>query len=142
MRNIDADLDVAAEKIFLNDVKTGEARMKVNIDRGRLVADITQMEIYGGAGSGRMVVNARNDRPSMSGDFSMNNVAAEPFGADFMKIDRLLGIGALEFSFSASGSSQAAIMNSLDGSGKFDLSDGALRSAWSWSGKFCARPAA
>jgi AsmA protein len=44
-----------------------------------------------------------------------------------MKTDRLLGLGGLKIDFTASGSSQAAIMRSLDGSGGFDVADGALK---------------
>jgi AsmA protein len=46
---------------------------------------------------------------------------------DLLKTDRLLGLGGLNLDFSASGSSQAAIMRSLDGSGSFDIADGAIK---------------
>jgi len=46
---------------------------------------------------------------------------------DLLKHDNLLGLGSFKFDFTASGASQAAIMSSMDGSGGFDLADGALK---------------
>ncbi len=127
LRNIDADIDIAADKIFLNDMEFGESRMKLTIDNGRMVADIPELGMYGGGGSGQLVVNAREATPSFTGKFDIGSVQAEPFAKDVMKNDRLLGLGSFKFDFSASGSSQAAIMRSLDGSGGFELANGALK---------------
>jgi len=127
LRNIDADIDIAADKIFLNDMEFGESRMKLTINDGRMVADIPELGMYGGGGSGQLVVNAKGATPSFTGKFDLGSVQAEPFAKDVMKNDRLLGLGSFKLDFSASGSSQAAIMRSLDGSGGFELSNGALK---------------
>ncbi|MEM6414445.1 MAG: AsmA family protein [Pseudomonadota bacterium] len=127
LRNIDADIDLSAKEILLNDISTDEARLKLVIQNGRLSADIPQLQVYGGGGSGRLVVNARKNIPSFAGYFDFRSVQAQPFSRDFLKHDKLLGLGAMRFEFSASGVSQAAIMRSLDGKGGFDLSDGAIK---------------
>ncbi|NWG71393.1 MAG: AsmA family protein, partial [Parvularculaceae bacterium] len=127
LRNMDADLDVAAEQIFLNDLKFGASRMKLKIENGRMVADIPELGMYGGGGSGQLVVNARQATPSITGKFDLGSVQAEPFTKDLMKIDKLLGLGGFNMEFSASGSSQAAIMRSMDGKGGFDVADGAIK---------------
>lgn len=127
LRNIDADFDLTADRIFLNDLKFGESRMKLKIDDGRMVADIPELGMYGGGGSGQLVVNARQATPAISGKFDVGSVEAQPFTTDLMKTDRLLGLGGFKLDFSASGSSQAAIMRSIDGAGGFDVADGALK---------------
>ncbi|MFQ5562151.1 MAG: AsmA family protein [Parvularculaceae bacterium] len=127
LRNIDAEFDIAAETIFLNDLKVGESRMKLTILNGRMTAEIPALAMYGGQGSGRLVVNARERTPSFSGVFDMSAVDAEPFSIDMLKTDRLLGLGSFKFDFTASGASQAAIMRSLDGTGGFDVANGALK---------------
>lgn len=127
LRNIDADINIAADRIFLNDMQFGESRMRLVIDDGRMTADIPRLGMYGGGGSGRLVVNARTATPSFTGAFDIGSVKAEPFAKDVMKNDRLLGLGSFKLDFTASGASQAAIMRSLDGSGGFELADGALR---------------
>lgn len=127
LRNIDADIDVTAEKVFLNELEFGESRMKVVIDDGRMTADIPELGMYGGGGSGQLVVNARQATPALAGKFDLASIDAQPFTLDLMKTDRLLGLGGFKLDFTASGSSQAAIMRSLDGSGGFDVADGALK---------------
>lgn len=127
LRNLDADLDISAGKVFLNEIETGETRMNLKVAGGRMTAAIPQLGFYGGGGSGTLVVDARGATPAIAGKFSMNSVEAQPFTMDLMKLDKLLGLGGFNLEFNAAGSSQAAIMQSLDGKGGFDLNDGALK---------------
>ncbi len=127
LRNIDADLDMSAGKVFLNDIETGAARMRLKIADARMTADIPQIGFYKGGGSGKLVVDAARATPSIAGDFKMSSVDANPFTIDLMKMDRVLGLGGFSLTFNATGSSQKAIMESLDGKGGFDLADGALK---------------
>lgn len=127
LRNIDADLDIGAEQVFLNELKAGRSRLNLKIANGRMTAAIPQLGFYGGGGSGTLVVDATRAAPAITGKFQMNSVEAQPFTIDLMKLDKLLGIGGFNLEFSATGSSQAAIMQSIDGKGGFNLNDGALK---------------
>ncbi len=127
LRNLDADLDISAEKVFLNELEAGQSRLNLKIANGRMTAAIPQLGFYGGGGSGTLVVDATKATPAIAGRFNMKSVEAQPFTIDLMKLDKLLGIGGFNLEFSANGSSQAAIMQSLDGVGGFDLNDGALK---------------
>ena len=127
LRNIDAEFDLSAKEVFLNDIKTGEARMALVVQNGRLSADIPQMQLYEGGGSGRLVVDASRRTPTLAGYFDFRSVQAQPMSADVLKHDNILGLGQVRLEFSGAGASQAAIMSSLDGEGSFDLSDGAIK---------------
>lgn len=127
LRNIDADIDISADKVFLNEIEAGDSRMNLKIAGGRMTAAIPQLGFYGGGGSGTLVVDATKAAPAIAGKFAMNAVEAQPFTIDLMKMDKLLGLGGFNLEFNATGSSQAAIMQSLDGKGGFDLNDGAIK---------------
>ncbi len=127
LRNVDADFDISANAIFLNDLEIGESRLKLRIDNGRMTTDIPELAMYGGQGSGRLVVNARGAAPSFSGNLDMNAINTQPMSLDLLKHDNLLGLGSLKFDFTASGASQEAIMSSLNGDGGFDIANGALK---------------
>jgi len=127
LRNVDAALDITAGNIYLNQMKFGESEMDLKIENGRMTAEIPKMAMYEGNGSGRLVVNARSATPSFAGNFTMGRVDAEPFSIDVLKINNLLGLGGFNFKFSARGASQAAIMNTIDGDGGFEVNDGALK---------------
>ena len=127
LRNVDADFDISTNAIFINDLTFGESRLRLRIDNGRMVADIPELAMYGGQGSGQMVVNARGATPSFAGNFDVGSVNAQPLSTDLLKHDNLLGLGSFKLNFTATGDSQADIMSSMDGEGGFDLSDGALK---------------
>ncbi len=127
LRNIDTDLNISTDSILVNNINIGASQLALKINNGVMTADIPTMAMYKGNGSGRLVVNARNTTPSFSGKFNLGKVDAEPFCIDVFAIDRLLGLGGFNLNFEASGASQAAIMRSVDGSGGFDVSNGALK---------------
>jgi AsmA protein len=127
LKNIDAQFDVQAEKIFLNNMETGEARLDLTVAAGRLTAEMPQLSLYGGGGSGRIVIDASRKTPAISGAFDFGAVNAETFSKDVLSTDRLLGLGGVRVQFTAAGASQKAIMSSLNGKGGFDLADGAVK---------------
>ena len=127
LNNIDAEFDISTNAIFINDLEFGESRLKLTLDAGRMTADIPELSMYGGQGSGRIVVNARGATPSFAGNFDVGAVQAQPFSKDLLKNDNLLGLGSFNLNFTAVGASQAAIMQTIDGSGGFDIADGALK---------------
>ncbi|WP_411817571.1 AsmA family protein [Hyphococcus sp. DH-69] len=127
LRNMDAVFDITTNAIYVNNLVMGESRIKLMVDAGRMTAEIPELSMYGGQGSGRFVLNARSTTPSFAGNFDMNAVKAQPLSKDLLRHDNLLGLGSFKFNFNATGASQAAIMNSIDGSGGFDLANGALK---------------
>jgi len=127
LRNIDADFDISTNAVYVNDLEFGESRIKLTIEAGRMTAEIPELSMYGGQGSGRLVVNARSATPTFAGNFDVGSVQAQPLSTDLFRNDNLLGLGSFKLNFTATGDSQAAIMNSMDGSGGFDLADGALK---------------
>ncbi len=129
LRAVDADLAIVAQEIYVNQIRTGQSRLDIEIDNGRLTADLPQFAMYEGSGSGRLVVNARGSAPTLAGNFKFDQLAAEPFAIDVLNINRILGIGGFAFDFSLTGKSQAEWMRTLDGTGSFDIIDGSLRGA-------------
>ncbi|MEO1015203.1 MAG: AsmA family protein [Pseudomonadota bacterium] len=127
LRNVDAELEFTADEILINQVRTGQSRVNMTIKDGRLTADLPQLQLYEGGGSGRLSVDASGAATRFAGYFDLRAVQAQPFAIDFLKNDRLLGVGALRFEFTARGDSQKAIMSSLDGEGGFDIADGAIK---------------
>lgn len=127
LNNVDAEFDITTNAIYVNDLEFGESRLKLTIDAGRMTAEIPELSMYGGQGSGRLVVNARGKTPSFAGNFDLGAVQAQPFANDVLKNDNLLGLGSFKLNFTATGASQAAIMRTVNGSGGFDLADGALK---------------
>ena len=127
LRNVDADFNLSADSIELNNMKFSESRMRVQINDGVMTASIPELGVYGGSGSGTLTVDARKSAPVITGKFDVASVEAQPFSKDVLRTDRLLGAGGFNLSFRTEGASQAALMRALGGSGGFEIADGAIK---------------
>ena len=122
--NVDFDLSVAG--IQARDVTVGRTAMQMQLQDGRLQADLSELNLYDGAGKGRVVVNARQDTPSIAKVFQLTGLNAKPFLTDVAGFERLEGTGAIQLDVQASGKSQKALVENLDGTGAINFQDGAI----------------
>jgi AsmA protein len=122
--NVDFDLSVAG--IQARDVTVGRTAMQMQLQDGRLQADLSELNLYDGAGKGRVVVNARQDTPSIAKVFQLTGLNAKPFLTDVAGFERLEGTGAIQLDVQASGKSQKALVENLDGTGAVNFQDGAI----------------
>ena len=76
LRNVDADFDLTTQSIYFNGLKIDETQLKLQINNGRLSAEAPVLAMYGGQGSGRLVVNARQATPSFAGSIDMSALNA------------------------------------------------------------------
>ena len=122
--NVDFDLSVAG--IQAREVTVGRTAMQMQLADGRLQADLSELNLYEGSGTGRVVVNARQDTPSIAQVFQLEGLNAKPFLTDVAGFERLEGTGALQLDVQASGKSQKALVENLDGTGAINFLDGAI----------------
>jgi AsmA protein len=126
LRTVDADLTVRAAQFKARDIEAEDATVEIDLDNGRLVASISEVQMYGGRGVVTAVANVRSTRPSYSFNAQIDTLQAQPFLMAAAGFDRLAGLGTLNLDLDATGASPAAIMNSLSGQGSFAFSDGAI----------------
>ncbi len=124
--SIDAELVLVAPSVDFGKLKLGETRVKVTIDRARAVTEIRQMAAYGGQITGEFVVNGRGGL-SVGGKLAFAGLDMQAVLRDLAGYDRLVAAGDLDLRFLGVGNSIAAIMNSLEGEGAFELGQGELR---------------
>ncbi|MFC4724212.1 AsmA family protein [Glycocaulis abyssi] len=126
LRLVDADLRLSAGRLIFGDVEASEAAVHARLTNGRLVADLSRFTLYGGSGSGQLVVNARSTTPSYSLNARLRGLQTQPFLGAAADFSALRGLGNFTIDLTSSGASTAAIMRSLSGSGDLRLSDGAI----------------
>jgi AsmA protein len=126
LRAIDADLSFTAAAFRARDIEAENVDITARLENGRLVSTLSDFGLYSGIGNLVAVVNARNARPSYSLRAIMDGLDALPFLGAAAQFDLLKGLGSVNLDLTASGASQAAIMNSLSGTGSFDFSEGAI----------------
>lgn len=123
---VDADLSLEVGELRFRDLLVSDADLHVALVNSRLVATLRQIALYQGEGTATIIANARSATPSYSLEASLTGLDALPFLEAASGFNRLAGTGRMALNFTANGASQAAIMNSLDGTGDFNFADGAI----------------
>ncbi len=122
--NIDFDLTVGAIKV--QDIKIDRSALKVSLKDGLLVADLTELNLYGGTAKGRIEVDGRQKMPVVKKDFVIEGIEAQPLLIDAANFNRLEGTGRFEISATTRGLSQREMIKALNGKGSFKFIDGAI----------------
>ena len=123
---VDASIDLAVGLFEYGEIDIADVQLGITLERGRLVAELSEFQLYEGSGSARIVANNRGATPSYSVSARLADLDALPFMQAAAGFERLSGTGGLNLDLTATGSSQAAIMQSLAGNGGFGFNDGAI----------------
>ncbi|MBK1668021.1 hypothetical protein CKO28_08225 [Rhodovibrio sodomensis] len=126
LHTLNVDFDLSVEGIQAREVTVGRTAMQMQLQDGRLQADLSELNLYQGNGTGRVVVNARQDTPSLALQFQLISLNAQPFLTDVAGFERLAGTGAFQIDVQATGKSQKALVENLNGTGAVDFQDGAI----------------
>ncbi|NIA69170.1 AsmA family protein [Pelagibius litoralis] len=124
---LDADLAFNAGGIQFKEVKIGKSSLAVLLQDSKLTADLAEMQLYDGAGKGKIVVDGASGKPVVAADFDLANFQAGPFLSDLADFDRILGTTETQLSVTAAGGSQKELVSSLKGNGAVVFKDGAVK---------------
>lgn len=127
LKAVNVDFALSVGEILAQDVKIGRSALTVALKDGLLVLDLSELNLYGGTGKGKVTVDARGKIPAVEKTFAMEAIQAQPLLADAAGFDRLEGTGAFNISIVAKGQSQRAMVQNMNGSGAFKFVDGAVR---------------
>ena len=137
LRMINADLTLSAASILYQKIKVGQSKLKVALRGGRLQADLQQLTLYGGKGTGQIVLDGRKGGVAISQNFTLSGLNIRPFLTDVGGYSGLSGTGATKIRITGRGASQYDIVKSLNGGGSFNLRNGAIKGV-SFIGLVCS----
>lgn len=124
---LDADLAFNAGGILFKEVKIGKSSLTVVLKDSKLTADLAEMQLYEGAGKGKIVLDGSGGKPSIAADFDLAGFQAGPFLQDLADFDRILGTTESKISVTATGGSQRELVSNLNGNGAVTFTDGAIK---------------
>ena len=123
---LDADLNLAADAIIADDIKIGKSALTVTVEDGKLEARLSEMALYSGTGAGVVTIDGAA-QPAVAASFQLASVTALPFLTDALGFTRVEGTASFNFEVKATGTSQAALVKSLNGNGAMRFANGAIR---------------
>lgn len=127
LKAVDTDLNLSAGEIIFGNIVIGESALGLDITNGNLVANLTKMALYQGSGTGKLTLNGRRSTPALAANFNLSGLAIEPFLNAAAGFKRLDGTGLFNIAVTASGASQAQMVNTLNGTGNIDFRNGAIK---------------
>lgn len=127
LQAINADFTMSIGEVLVRDIKIGRTAVAMALVDGLLNLDLTELNLYGGTGSGKVTLNGRKKVPAIEQSFKISGVQAEPLLIDAAKFDRLSGTANLEYAIAATGATQRQMVESLGGKGSMIVNDGAIK---------------
>ena len=119
------EVALTAESVDLGDLKVGNVRSMITLDRSRLVFDLREVRAYNALIAGNFVVNNRSGL-SVGGDLTAAGIDMESFLTDAAGVTRFAGEADASLSFLGVGPSEQAIMESLSGEGAVQVGRGVI----------------
>ena len=127
LKGVNADVTVTLEQVAHEGIRIGGGTVKVTLAGGKLTVDAPSLKAYGGGGSVNLVIDASGPAPAYRLKLALAGLDAYPFLRDVADFTTIEGKAALDADLAASGDSERAMVSSLNGTTKFDFTDGALR---------------
>ena len=127
LQALNLDFDLSVQGIRIRKIEIGESALGIAIKDGLLTADLRQLKLYEGIGRAELALDGRDATPRLRNSFTLTGVNAGTLLTDAADFDRLEGSGDIEISLSATGKSQKAMVQTLDGDGAIKFVDGAIR---------------
>ncbi|MDZ4868425.1 MAG: AsmA family protein [Alphaproteobacteria bacterium] len=124
---VDADFDFAVNALAVGGLKIGRSALSIALSGGKMRANLKQLALYGGNGTGVIALDGSGATPVIGLDLNVSGVQGAPFLTDLAGFNRLEGTGSIVAKVTAAGKSQRAWMKSLGGNARIKFVDGAIK---------------
>lgn len=127
LKAADLDFDLTTNAILYRKIEIGKSALGLHDKNGRLEADLSEMALYQGKGTGKVVADGSGATPAIATAFNLTGIAIQPLLRDAAKFERLTGAGAFALDVTGHGRSQRDIVASLAGKGSLNLANGKIQ---------------
>jgi AsmA protein len=127
LKAANADFALTVGGIVFKKITIGKSALTLQLKDSKLAADLTQMELYQGAGKGGVRLDGAAVVPAFEGNFDLTKVEAQPILRDVMDFDRLSGNANGNVAVTAHGRSQRELIGNLNGKGALSFLNGAVK---------------
>jgi AsmA protein len=123
---------LAIGALKLAGIKMSAVKVSLDAKDGLTRINPAQAKLYGGAYRGNVVIDSRSDVPKWSMEEKVSGVDVAGLFGDLFDIKRLTGKATANAVVAARGSSNEAMMRSLDGRVDFEVANGAIEGKDLW----------
>ncbi len=128
MRAIDAAVELSLGSLDVPGFRLGRTAARARLAAGRLSADLTEVALYGGAGTASVTLDgSQAGRASLDVSCDLSGLRSDSLLRDLAGFDRLTGTAQVRASLSTRGRSSRELVGALGGTARVELRDGTLR---------------
>lgn len=128
LRAADADLALAVGGIKVRKIEVGKSALKIALKNGRLGADLTELNLYEGKGTGQVVVDAASgNTAAITSSFKLAGLQIAPLLTAAADMKMLTGKGGFDIDLSTRGGTERQFVSALNGKGGVKLNDGTIK---------------
>lgn len=127
LKAVDATLAINAKGITWDKVTIGASALNVALKGGVLTAELHELALYDGRGSGRVMLDGSQAVPRVEAKASLAGLSAYPLLRDSAGFKWIEGAAAIDIDVASAGGSQAELVSALSGSASTSFADGAIR---------------
>jgi AsmA protein len=132
LNDLSMDASVGIGQLGVSGLKVTAVKARAAARGGVLTIDPLTAALYGGTVTGRVRLDARQSPAEFTLDQSLRSLAVGPFAADLAGFDRLQGTATLDASLSTRARTTAGLMEGLNGTLAFDVTDGVYQGVNIW----------
>lgn len=127
LKELDAQIDVAADKIGYGKVFAGPVKTTLVVAGGKLGLTVPQSPFYGGTIAAELSADGSGEVPAIKLDMAIADAAAASLLNDAAGFNRLAGKLATNVAISGAGNTTKTLKRSLDGKAAVTFNEGAVR---------------
>jgi AsmA protein len=126
LKAFDADIELVTAAVLIQRMRVDRSRLNLVLNNGYLAATLHNMTLYGGSGSGRFEIDAREPDTRIVQDLAFSNLDARRFLTDAINFNNIEGRAELALNMRTQGRTQSQLINALDGSTHLEVVSGTL----------------
>lgn len=126
LKHLDADLRISAGEMSAAGLELGRGGFTINAKDGVISAEVGELDVCGGHGTGRLGLDLSSPRSEVSLDGTLANVAVETCLKPFALGVPLAGKGTLKLNVSTGGTTRSALVRGLAGQVKITAQNGVV----------------
>jgi AsmA protein len=126
LRTLNADLELVTGAVLVQRMRIESSRLNLVLNDGYMAATLQELALYGGSGSGRFELDAREPQARIVQELNVSNVEARPFLTDAANFSNIEGRAELSLSVTTRGASQSELIRTADGRMHLEVVAGTL----------------
>ncbi|MFZ4540436.1 MAG: AsmA family protein [Rickettsiales bacterium] len=127
LRAVNANLKITTPKVTTGKLQLTNIDSTIKMDNGTLNLALANLSLYGGAAKGTVTLDGSSAAAGLGTNLTLSKVDIENLMTALSGASKIKGIATVSVNVNGRGTSQKALIGSLNGNGTMKINDGAIK---------------